>query len=259
LGETVNNLTAALGLEAREHVALVGGGGKTRLMFVLAEELRQAKKRVITSTTTKIWHRQASDSTYVGFVQSHPTWREELSGVLKNHGHGFLGHSLLESGKVQGINPSLADALYQDKEVDYLIVEADGSAGRPVKAPAEYEPVIPDSATKVVAMLGLEALGQEMNPEIVFRMDLFSKLAQIQEGERLAASVLSRLFLHPEGLFKGTPISAKRVALLNKLDLLPEEQGARDLADLVLREKDSRVDRVVMGSITDGMYKIIGR
>ena len=257
--ETVNNLTAALGLEAREHVALVGGGGKTRLMFVLAEELRQAKKRVITSTTTKIWHRQASESTYVGFVQSHPTWREELSGALKNHGHGFLGHSLLESGKVQGINPSLANELYQDKEVDYLIVEADGSAGRPVKAHAEYEPVIPDSVTKVVAMLGLEALGQELNPEIVFRMDLFCKLVKTKERERLTASVLSRLFLHPEGLFKGTPISAKRVALLNKLDLLPEEQGARDLADFVLREKDSRVDRVVIGSIIDGMYKIIGR
>ena len=113
--ETVNNLTAALGLEAREHVALVGGGGKTRLMFVLAEELRQAKKRVITSTTTKIWHRQVSDSTYVGFVQSHPTWRDELREVLQTHGHAFLAHSPLESGKVQGINPSLADELYQDK------------------------------------------------------------------------------------------------------------------------------------------------
>ena len=98
-----------------------------------------------------------------------------------------------------------------------------------------------------------------MEPEIVFRMDLFCKLVKTEERERLTASVLSRLFLHPEGLFKGTPISARRVALLNKLDLLPEEQGARDLADLILREKDSRVDRVVIGSIIDGMYKIIGR
>jgi probable selenium-dependent hydroxylase accessory protein YqeC len=257
LEKTVNNLTAALGLEAREHVALVGGGGKTRLMFVLAEELRQAKKRVITSTTTKIWHHQASDSTQVGFVQSHPDWRDELSGVLKTHGHGFLGHSLLESGKVRGIDPSLADELYQEKEVDYLIVEADGSAGRPVKAPAEHEPVIPGSATRVVGMLGLEALGQELSPEIVFRMDLFCELAKIAERERLTAPVLSRLFLRPDGLFKGTPLSTKKVAFLNKLDLLPEEQRAKDLAELILGERDDQVERVVIGSIKKNIYKIV--
>jgi probable selenium-dependent hydroxylase accessory protein YqeC len=134
-------------------------------------------------------------------------------------------------------------------------VEADGAAGRPVKAPAEHEPVIPPSATKVVGLLGLEALGKEMNTEMVFRMDLLSKLAKIQEGERLTASVLSRLFLHPEGLFKGTPFSAKRVAFLNKLDLMSEEQEARNLADLILGERDSPVDRVVIGSIQESMYK----
>ncbi len=251
-------MTAALGLEAREHVALVGGGGKTRLMFVLAEELRQAKKRVITSTTTKIWHTQARLSPYVGFVQSHPTWRDELSKELKAHGHGFLGHSLLESGKVEGINPSLADELYQDKEVDYLIVEADGSAGRPVKAPAKYEPVIPPSATKVVGMLGLEALGEELSPEIVFRIDLFSKLTGLTVGQRLTPSVLCHLFFHPEGLFKGTPVSAKRISFLNKLDLRSDEQEARNLADLILGEGDSQVDRVVIGSIQESIYKIVG-
>jgi probable selenium-dependent hydroxylase accessory protein YqeC len=258
LEETVNNLTAALGLEAREHLALVGGGGKTRLMFVLAEELRQARKRVITSTTTKIWHHQAKNSAYVALVQSDSSWRDALRNELQVHGHAFLAHSLLESGKVAGVDPSLADELYQDEEVDYLIVEADGSAGRPVKAPAKHEPVIPPSATKVVGMLGLEALGKGLNPEIVFRMDLFSKLVGIGERERLTASVLSKLFLHPDGLFKGTPVSAKSVVFLNKLDLMSEEEEARKLADSILRDKDSRVDRVVIGSIVKGIYKIIG-
>ena len=238
-------------------MALVGGGGKTKLMFVLAEELRQAKRRVITSTTTKIWHREARNSPYVGFVQSHPAWRDELSEELQTHGHAFLAHRPLESGKVEGISSALADELYQDQELAYLILEADGAAGRPVKAPAEHEPVIPPSVTKVVGLLGLEALGQEMNPEIVFRMDCFSNVAKIKEGERLTASVLSRLFLHPEGLFKGTPISAKRVAFLNKLDLISEEQEARNLAHLILRERDSHVDRVVMGSIQGSIYKIV--
>ena len=256
--KVVDTLAAALGLEAREHLALVGGGGKTRLMFLLAEELCQAKKRVITSTTTKIWHHQAKHSPYVALVQSDASWRDALRNELQAHGHAFLAHSLLESGKVEGVNPSLADELYQNKEADYLVVEADGSAGRPVKAPAKHEPVIPPSTTKVVGMLGLEALGKGLKPEIVFRMDLFSKLAGIGEGERLTTSVLSKLFLHPEGLFKGTPLFAKKVAFLNKLDLISEEEEARKLADSILEDSNSRVDRVVMGSIAKGKYKIIG-
>ncbi len=255
--ETVNNLTAALGLGAREHVALVGGGGKTRLMFALAEELRQTRKRVITSTTTKIWHREARHSPYVGFVQSSPGWRDELSEGLKAHWHAFLANSLLESGKVEGVKPSLADELYQDKEVDYLIVEADGSAGRPVKAPAEHEPVIPGTATGVVGVLGLESLGQELSPEIVFRIDLFSKLTGLAVGQKLTPIVLCRLFYHPEGLFKGTPVSAKRVGFLNKRDLVSDEKEARNLADLILAEGDSQVDRVVIGSIQESIYKIV--
>ncbi|MGD8986191.1 MAG: hypothetical protein PVI53_19355, partial [Desulfobacteraceae bacterium] len=71
------------------------------------------------------------------------------------------------------------------------------------------------------------------------------------------AFALSRLFLHPEGLFKGTPISAKRVAFLNKLDLIPEGQEVRNLADLILGEKDSQVDQVVIGSIQESIYKIV--
>jgi len=258
LEKTFNNLTAALGLEAREHVALVGGGGKTRLLFTLAEELRQKKKRVITSTTTKIWHHEAIHSPQVVFVQTDPAWRDELKEGLGTHGSTFLAQGLLESGKVNGITPSLADELFQGKETDYLIVEADGAAGHPVKAPAEHEPVIPSSVTKVVGMMGLEALGQELGPEIVFRMDLFTNLTGLHEGERLTPSVLSKLFLDPGGLFKGTPVTAKRVAFLNKLELLGEEQGARELARLILGESGGQIERVVTGSIIKGHYKIFG-
>ena len=227
-------------------------------MFTLAEELRQTKKRVITSTTTKIWHHEAMHSPHVVFVQTVPAWRERLKEGLGTHGHAFLAESLLESGKVKGINPSLADELFQGKETDYLIVEADGAAGHPVKAPAEHEPVIPSSVTKVVGMMGLEALGRELSPEIVFRMDLFTNLTGLHEGERLTTSVLSKLFLDPGGLFKGTPVTAKRVAFLNKLELLGEDQGARELARLILGESGGQIKRVVTGSIIKGHYQIFG-
>lgn len=252
--KAVSRLKDALGLEEREHLALVGGGGKTTLMFALAEELRQTGKRIVTSTTTKIWHHEAQGSPFVVFIQGHPAWRDKLGKELRIHGHVFLAQGLLDSGKVSGIIPSLADELYQDKEMDYLFVEADGSAGHPVKAPAGHEPVIPPLVTKVIAVLGLEAVGEPLKPEIVFRVDLFRKLTGLNPGQRLTPNVLSRLFLDSQGLFKGAPPSAKKVAFLNKLDLLAKEQEAGDLAQLIVGDSKRGVDRAVIGSIEKDSY-----
>jgi probable selenium-dependent hydroxylase accessory protein YqeC len=256
-GKSVNKLTTALALEPREHLALVGGGGKTSLMFALAEELCKRNKRVVTSTTTKIWHCEALRSPIVSFIQSDSSWREKLREELHIHGHVFLAQSLLNSGKVEGIGPSLADELYRDQEMDYLLVEADGSAGHPVKAPAEHEPVISPNVTTVVATLGLEALGQPLVPEVVFRENFFRRLTGLNSGETLTPAILTRLFLDSEGLFKGTPLSAKRVVFLNKIDLLPKFQEAIDLAYLILRNAGKQIDRVVVGSIMRGIYLLI--
>ncbi|MBW1887707.1 MAG: putative selenium-dependent hydroxylase accessory protein YqeC, partial [Deltaproteobacteria bacterium] len=242
--ESVNGLTEALALEPREHLALVGGGGKTSLMFALAEELSRKKRRIVTSTTTKIWHQEALSSSCVIFTQSSSTWMDNLREGLKIHGHVFLTQNLLDSGKVRGISSSLADDLYQDHGIDYMLVEADGSARHPVKAHAENEPVIPASVTKVVAMLGLEALGKQMVQETVFRVDSFQKLTGLKPGQKLTTPVLAKLFLDPGGLFKGTPQSAKRVVFLNKLDLLSEEREAMELANLIIDDPEKQIDRV---------------
>jgi probable selenium-dependent hydroxylase accessory protein YqeC len=257
LEKAVSSLKDALGLEEREHLALVGGGGKTSLMFAMAEELRQSEKRVVTSTTTKIWHHEALNSPLVLFLESDASW-SKLKEELSIHGHVFLAQSLLDSGKVSGISPSIADELYQDEAMDYLLVEADGSAGHPVKAPAEHEPVIPPLVTKAVAMMGLEAIDQPLGPDTVFRVDLFRKITGLDLGQRLTPPVLSRLFQDPKGLFKGTPPSAKRVAFLNKLDLLAEEQEASDLAHEILGDSGGEIDRVVIGSIKKGIYLVRG-
>jgi probable selenium-dependent hydroxylase accessory protein YqeC len=252
------SLTEALGVSAREHIALVGAGGKTTLMFALASELRRKGKHLITSTTTKVWHEQALQAPCVILADADSSWVEKLKTELATAGHVFLGRSLLDIGKVKGIDPLLADRLFQQREVDYLLVEADGSAGRPVKAPASHEPVIPKSVTEVVAVLGLEAIGRKLEPGIVFRHDLVANITGLRLGEELSVPALARLFLHPEGLFKGSPASAKRVVFLNKLDLLPDEQKALVLADLILSDEMIQVGRVVIGSLKKGMYLIKG-
>jgi len=255
--EKTHSLVDALALRAREHVALVGGGGKTTLMFALAEELRRNGKRVITSTTTKVWHREALKFEKVLLVGADADWKEKIREGLSRDGTVFVGRSILDSGKVEGISPSLADDVYHDSKVHYLVVEADGSAGHPLKAPAEHEPVIPSSVTMVVAMMGLEAMGARLDEATAFRVEQVKNVTGLHPGNILTPGALAKVFLHPAGLFKGMPDVARRVVFLNKADLIRDERNAIELADILLADPLKEIDRVVLGSVKKGVYRII--
>ena len=254
---TVKDLTTALGLGSREQVAIVGGGGKTSLMFALAEERMLAGHRVLTTTTTKTWHQEAGRAPCLVLTRLDSAWHERVAAGLDEHGHVFLARHILDSGKVEGIDPLEADALYRERKADYLLLEADGAAGRPLKSPASHEPVIPSLTTVVIAIIGLEALGKSVEPAIVFRLEQFQAVTGLSPGMTVTPEALLELFLSSDGLFKGTPKSARRVAFLNKRDLLSDDKNARKLAGLLTRHPGSLLDRVVIGSIHHKAYSVV--
>lgn len=246
------NLIEVLGLGEREHLAIVGAGGKTTLLLALSQNLRDNK--VIISTTTKIHHDEARLVRKPIVTLQDPDWKETLKNCIDRENQVVLVNQLMKSGKMSGISPSLADKIFRHQKVDYLLLEADGAAGRPLKAPAEKEPVIPPSVTKVVAILGLDVINQPFSRETVFREREFHHITGIKPGEKLLITKLVHLFIHPNGLFKGTPPSAKRIALLNRLDLLANKNQAFDLADMIAKRKANTINRVVLGSIKNKEY-----
>ena len=252
---SVPDLSSALDMGSRELVALVGGGGKTSLLFALANERLQAGKRVVTTTTTKMRQREAQRSDCIVFTGSDSSWRKRLLAGLQSHHQVFLARCPLDSGKVEGIDASLINEIYRDAGIDDIIVEADGASGCPVKAPAEHEPVIPSSATMVVAMLGLDAIGASIGPGVVFRTELFINLTGTEPGQRITPAVLSGLFTGPRGLFKGSPESARRMVFLNKRELLKNGWEAESLAGLIFEKGSNKVEQVVIGSIMNGEYR----
>jgi probable selenium-dependent hydroxylase accessory protein YqeC len=256
---SVSTLRAALSLTAREHIALVGAGGKTTLMFALAEELQRAGKRVITSTTTKVWHHQAMEAPCVVYADTLQPGMDQLEKGLIDFGHVFVGRCVLESGKVDGVGPAVSDTLFRDVDVDYLFVEADGAAGLPIKAPAAHEPVIPASATAVVGLMGLEAVNRPLSSEVAFRLDETKHITGLTTGMPLTPPALARLFTHPEGVFKGAPRAARRIAFLNKLDLLDSDEDALELAGIILEETKARISSVILGSLKLGRYRVMER
>lgn len=253
--KTVKRLIDALALGPREHIALVGAGGKTTLMLTLADELRRKGKRVIASTTTKVWHKEALRCETVLIVGGDEEWGNINKEELSREGCVFVGKNILDTGKVEGIPPSLADEIYDDSQADYLIIEADGAAGHPLKAPAEHEPVIPRSVTMAVAMMGLEAVNARLDEKTAFRIEQVRTVTGLDTGDVLTPSALAKVFLHPDGVFKGAPEGSRKVVFLNKGDLIKEETTAGELADILLSDRLMNIERVITGSLKKGVYQ----
>ena len=76
---------------------------------------------------------------------------------------------------------------------DYVLVEADGARGLPLKAHAPHEPVIPPEAGRVILVAGAAGFGHPIG-EVCHRPGLYAALAGAGEDEivtpPLAASVI---------------------------------------------------------------------
>jgi len=242
-------LTDSLGLQEREMISLAGAGGKTTLMFRLAKELVLQGKKVITTTTTKILE-PLSEETVRLIVDSDEKKLQHLVALhLDQDRHLTVARERLGSGKLQGVSPEVAANLWNSTGADTVIVEADGAAGRPVKAPREHEPVIPSTTTLVIALLGLDGIGQQLNDENAFQPELISKMTGVRVGEKMTGPMLAILMTHREGIFKGAPAGSRVVSFINKIDLPGGLRKGRALAREILNRKHPRIERIVLGQL----------
>jgi probable selenium-dependent hydroxylase accessory protein YqeC len=223
-------LTEALQVGSGDLVSLVGGGGKTSLLYRLAAELRAGGLRAAAATTTKIGPPLPEEGSLL-CAERYETLRERLRSET---GLPVLGSELLASGKVHGIPPDWCGRLLEEGVLDALVVEADGAARKPLKAPEAWEPVVPDATTVFVAVVGLSCLGAPLEEATVFRASRVSEVTGVPLGERVSTPVVAELLRAPAGLLKGRPEPARAVALLNQADGPSELASALEIASLVL-------------------------
>ena len=248
-GPALGVLSESLGLGPREVVSLAGAGGKTTLMFRLANELLLSGKKVVTTTTTRILEPTSTETASFFVHTSRQKIKEFLEGHLDRFRHITVAGERLGEGKVKGIAPDVICDLWDASLSDYVIVEADGSAGRPLKAPREQEPVIPRNTTLVVAILGIDGLGMELDERNVFQPALMSKLTGVPVGQRIDAESMAILMTHPDGIFKGAPATSRVVAFLNKVDLANAPHEAEEVAERILAKQHPRIERVILGQL----------
>jgi molybdenum cofactor cytidylyltransferase len=213
------SLAQALRVNSSPCLVFIGAGGKTTAIFQLA---RQLPSPVIVTATSHLgaWQIDLADS---HIITDTPAPLEELE-------HGLKGVILItgeiENDRTKPVNHALMNWLYQfcGYHSIPLLIEADGSRVKPLKAWAEHEPPIPAFVETVVQVVGLTGLGKSLSGENVHRAELFSKLSGLSIGEMITPDSLVRVLRHNEGGRKNIPISARKAILLNQADT-PELQS----------------------------------
>lgn len=241
-----------LASESRGVLSLTGGGGKTSLMFHLARQLSRSGKRVLTTTTTRIFVPAAGQSETV-LVDADPETVLRRASACRCAGHVTAAAAHLAEGKLKGFAPEAIRIFQESGLFDWILVEADGSARRPLKAPAEHEPVIPANTTILVTVAGLEVLGSPLTEELVFRAELAGRLMQLSEGDTITASALACLLAHPLGPFKGAPSQARRFIFLNKADDSGRREGGARIAELLRQMPRPVAEALIVGQALDGV------
>lgn len=230
-------------------ISLVGAGGKTTLMFRIARELAAAGETVLTTTTTRIYRPEAAQSAHVVVAARPSVALPALARELRQSRHVTAAAGLIpQAGKLAGYPPETVDALRAAGLFRWILVEADGAARRPLKAPAAHEPVIPACSDWVIAVAGLAAVGRPLDARWVFRPERLGALAGVAAGEPVTPEAVAAVLLHPEGIMKGCPSEAARCVFLNQADLPGAAEAARAVCAALACAIHAPVDRILIGS-----------
>ncbi len=176
------NLVQALRLQAAPCLALVGAGGKTTALFQAA---RQLPPPVIVTATTHL------ASTQLFLADHHYVVRtaDDISRIEKEilSGVSVLTGDEAQPGRTLGLDMELIEAVRSLCAANNipLLIEADGSRQKPVKAPAEHEPAIPAFVSQVVVVAGLSAFGKPLTADWVHRPERFAALAGLELGTEI--------------------------------------------------------------------------
>ncbi|MFH0960177.1 MAG: selenium cofactor biosynthesis protein YqeC [Pseudomonadota bacterium] len=244
------NVTEAIDIRPRDRcIAIIGAGGKTSLMYAMSKALVKIGRTVICTTTTKIFPPSFHQSPKVIFLGDELPQFTDVRPEISVCRHLTIGSRIDPySGKVLGVS---ADQIHFLTEMaDHVIIEADGASGRPIKAPAAYEPVIPASASLVIPVIGLDALFMPANSPNVFRLENFLIVTKSFPETIITPHEIGLLSKHPEGLLRNVPGSSTVSVFLNKIDKTQDPKFVFETATHILQNNGERIRSVVAGTLS---------
>lgn len=229
-----------LELKEKDIVSIVGAGGKTTLMFQLANELKNHK--VLVTTTTKIYKPKEEEIKHLALRKD---GYEYLQATYEN-GIYVYGNYVNNENKLVGLD--LEELNYLKDSFKYILIESDGSKNKSLKAWNEYEPVIYQNTNKTIGVLSLNAFGMTINDENIHRLKEFIYLTNSKLNEKVSFDILISIIFGENGLFKNS--KGERILFLNAADIVNENVLNLLINKIIEKNNDLRlINKIIYGSL----------
>jgi probable selenium-dependent hydroxylase accessory protein YqeC len=231
-----------LNISNKSVVAVVGCGGKTSLIELMADRLRD--KKVLISTTTKIFPPKMKDivlcETLRQCEEHEPRTGVQCMGILNR-----------ASGKLEALPDSFLAKI--KSRYDVVLLEADGSRGLPCKGWLADEPVVPHYCTHTVGLVTMGALGKPAGENTVHRLPEFLALTGIGEGETITAAALETMVCDPKGMFKNS--AGQRYVIVNQVEDDATSRIALSFLQAIKEKYPDRFEKLLYGSVHNDAWQ----
>ena len=222
--EPVGMGTAFPFLKEKNHVvSIIGGGGKTTLLYEMAGFCVKNDQKVLVTTSTHIyrppkeWHDQSL---------------EAVERKFRTGRAAIIGSACRDTEKLSMPETELFEAAR--KKADLTLIEADGARHLPCKAPAEHEPALLSSSDLVIGVTGLSALGQPLGKGC-FRAERAAELLGCTMEHHITEEDLARLIASEQGQQKDLK-GRTFYAVLHQYEEKEHRAAAEKLVELLRRQ-----------------------
>lgn len=235
------------GIEKNSVTGITGSGGKTSLMFGLAEELSKQGK-VLVTTTTKIYEPDENIYEELFLTENKKFFRGKGKNI-------FILGLKIENGKL--FSPKEEDILKIKSQYDYILYEGDGSKQKFMKFWREDEPCLLSFTDTVIGVGNIKSLGLPFNEENVHRYNVYmDKNNKFYEKKYIDFEIL-KSYLTEGKFFRN--FEGKKIIFLNGVENFEEIKTALKLQKKIknftfgsVKKKemymDNNISAVVMGS-----------
>ena len=227
-------------------ISIVGTGGKTSLMFKLANELK-SDLNVLVSTSTKIKIPSPDKYNYL---------YTNIDSYLNNIRASKNGLTVISKGinkktnKLVGINDSDLDLLIP--YFDIIFLEADGSKELPLKGWKSHEPPVLRKTSKTIGVMPANLINKKAEKHLIYGLEEFNKLTD--NSEYVNFEVIKKICTNKEGIFKNS--KGNLYLFFNKAETKKEIELMRELSKYL---KVSVVNKplsfnICFGSLKKGVF-----
>lgn len=183
-------------LNKRQIITVTGSGGKTTIIEEMSKALVEEGKNILIATSTKIFYPDNANEITVLNDEILKNIRFLKPSII------YGGREISSDNKIVGYDTDIISSIFENKNIDFILVEGDGSNRKPVKGYSDFEPVVPEETDILISVLGMNSLATVVNEENVHRVERFMDITGLGKGDVIECDDLLRLFVHENGYFK---------------------------------------------------------